>query len=209
MTIDEKMIKVVQELVKKYGTNYIITSFELSQIFSINYNTNPSSVLPADYCYNRINNGINLKKPTVFEFIEKSRYRCLGLNFPYNGPIYHKPIGQKEFIVGQCINGERIIAPNSNLNFEINNSNKNTSVKNNITSINYRNTKRTPSMSLRFEVLKRDNFKCCYCGASPAKNVAVELHVDHIYPWSKGGETTLNNLQTLCSKCNVGKSDKI
>jgi 5-methylcytosine-specific restriction endonuclease McrA len=33
----------------------------------------------------------------------------------------------------------------------------------------------------------------------------VELHVDHVTPWSKGGETTLANLQTLCNKCNLGK----
>lgn len=55
--------------------------------------------------------------------------------------------------------------------------------------------------------IKRDNFKCCACGASPAKAPSVELHIDHIIPWSKGGETTIDNLQTLCSKCNLGKSD--
>ncbi|MBQ5773199.1 MAG: HNH endonuclease [Clostridia bacterium] len=60
---------------------------------------------------------------------------------------------------------------------------------------------------LRFLVLKRDNFKCCACGASPAKDPSVELHIDHIIPWSKGGETTIDNLQTLCSKCNLGKSN--
>ena len=65
------------------------------------------------------------------------------------------------------------------------------------------------SDKLRYQVLKRDNFKCCACGASPAKNPAVELHIDHIIPWSKGGETTIDNLQTLCSKCNLGKSDTV
>lgn len=60
---------------------------------------------------------------------------------------------------------------------------------------------------LRYKVLKRDNFKCCACGASPAKDPSVELHIDHIIPWSKGGETTMENLQTLCSKCNLGKSN--
>lgn len=68
-------------------------------------------------------------------------------------------------------------------------------------------TSRNINTRLRFLVLKRDNFKCCACGASPAKDPAVVLHVDHIIPWSKGGETTLDNLQTLCSKCNLGKSD--
>jgi len=68
-------------------------------------------------------------------------------------------------------------------------------------------TPRNINTRLRFLVLKRDNFKCCFCGASPAKDPAVELHVDHIIPWSKGGETVIENLQTLCSTCNLGKSD--
>ena len=68
-------------------------------------------------------------------------------------------------------------------------------------------TNRDVNLRLRFKVFQRDNFKCCICGASPAKNPDVELHVDHIIPWSKGGETVLENLQTLCSKCNLGKSD--
>ena len=66
---------------------------------------------------------------------------------------------------------------------------------------------RSISDKLRYQVLKRDNFKCCACGASPAKNPSVELHIDHIIPWSKGGETKLVNLQTLCSLCTIGKSD--
>lgn len=68
-------------------------------------------------------------------------------------------------------------------------------------------TARDINLRLRFKVLRRDNFKCCSCGASPAKDPGVELHVDHIFPWSKGGETVLENLQTLCSKCNGGKSN--
>lgn len=69
------------------------------------------------------------------------------------------------------------------------------------------NSPRFPNLRLRFQVLKRDNFKCCACGASPARDSSVELHVDHIIPWSKGGKTELNNLQTLCFKCNSGKSN--
>lgn len=68
-------------------------------------------------------------------------------------------------------------------------------------------SKRDPSLRLRFKVLKRDNFSCVKCGASPAKNKSVELHVDHIKPWSKGGEAIEENLQTLCMKCNLGKSN--
>lgn len=68
-------------------------------------------------------------------------------------------------------------------------------------------TSRDINLRLRFKVFQRDKFKCCLCGASPAKDSSVELHIDHIIPWSKGGETVIENLQTLCNKCNLGKSD--
>lgn len=68
-------------------------------------------------------------------------------------------------------------------------------------------TSRNINLKLRFTVLQMDNFRCRSCGASPAKNPEVELHIDHIVPWSKGGETETANLQTLCSKCNLGKSN--
>lgn len=73
--------------------------------------------------------------------------------------------------------------------------------------IRTRTTSRDINLRLRFLVMQRDNFKCCMCGASPAKDPAIVLHIDHIVPWAKGGETTYENLQTLCSKCNLGKSD--
>lgn len=68
-------------------------------------------------------------------------------------------------------------------------------------------TGRDPSLRLRWYVLQRDRFTCCACGASPALSLGIELHVDHVVPWSKGGETVLENLQTLCSVCNLGKSN--
>lgn len=65
--------------------------------------------------------------------------------------------------------------------------------------------KRTIPLKLRLKVLQRDNFKCTYCGASPATNPNIQLHIDHIVPFSKGGKTELGNLQTLCQNCNWGK----
>lgn len=66
---------------------------------------------------------------------------------------------------------------------------------------------RSVSWRLRFLVMRRDAFKCRCCGASPAAIPGVHLEVDHIIPWSKGGETIYENLQTLCQTCNGGKSD--
>lgn len=59
---------------------------------------------------------------------------------------------------------------------------------------------------MRYDVLKRDNFKCQKCGITVKDG--AKLHVDHIVPVSKGGKTTLSNLQTLCDRCNLGKSNK-
>jgi hypothetical protein len=59
---------------------------------------------------------------------------------------------------------------------------------------------------LRFRIMKRDNFKC-RCGRSPATDPTVILHIDHIKPWSKGGKTSEDNLETLCSICNQGKGN--
>ncbi|MDP3066988.1 MAG: HNH endonuclease [Methanobacteriaceae archaeon] len=75
------------------------------------------------------------------------------------------------------------------------------------TQSNKHKTNRNINWRLRFIVMKRDNFKCKKCGRSPATDQAIILHVDHKTAWSNGGETVLENLQTLCSKCNIGKSD--
>lgn len=58
---------------------------------------------------------------------------------------------------------------------------------------------------LRALVLMRDGARCRLCGASPSDG--ARLHVDHVKPWSRGGETALENLQILCDICNIGKGD--
>lgn len=55
---------------------------------------------------------------------------------------------------------------------------------------------------LRFEVFKRDAFRCQYCGQ---KAPDVILHCDHIKPIADGGEATILNLITACASCNLGK----
>jgi hypothetical protein len=70
-----------------------------------------------------------------------------------------------------------------------------------------RRTKRDISERLRFSILLRDGFRCISCGRSPLKSPGVELHVDHKIPWSKGGETVPDNLETKCKECNLGKGN--
>jgi hypothetical protein len=65
-------------------------------------------------------------------------------------------------------------------------------------------TKRNPSERLKVQVLIRDGNKCRLCGITL---IGDNIHFDHILPWSKGGETTLENLQILCAPHNMAKGD--
>lgn len=57
--------------------------------------------------------------------------------------------------------------------------------------------------SLRFQVLRRDNHACRYCGAMAPD---VKLHIDHVTPVALGGTDDAANLVTACADCNRGKS---
>ncbi len=59
--------------------------------------------------------------------------------------------------------------------------------------------------SVRFEVFKRDNFACQYCGSAAPD---VVLHLDHINPVAGGGGNDIINLVTSCVDCNLGKGAK-
>lgn len=62
------------------------------------------------------------------------------------------------------------------------------------------------SKKTRFEVFKRDDFTCQYCGAHPPATV---LHVDHIVPVAEGGGNDESNLITACQGCNLGKGARV
>ena len=60
------------------------------------------------------------------------------------------------------------------------------------------------SKRLRFEIFKRDGFRCGYCGRTPPEAI---LEIDHIQPKSKDGSDDINNLLSSCYDCNRGKSN--
>lgn len=60
--------------------------------------------------------------------------------------------------------------------------------------------------ALRWQVFQRDQWRCVACGRN--SHDGAILHVDHIVPRSRGGLDALNNFQTLCGECNIGKSNK-
>lgn len=66
--------------------------------------------------------------------------------------------------------------------------------------------KRSVTLSMRYMVLQRDEYRCQLCGASAREG--VELEVDHRVPLAKGGSNDLLNLWVLCHKCNRGKGTR-
>ncbi len=96
--------------------------------------------------------------------------------------------------------GTPVATTNANINNE--------EITNKIISKRSARNGRSISLNIRMKVLIRDNFRCVFCGKSPATDFGTKLHVDHIIPFSKGGSNSFDNLQTLCEKCNIGKSDE-
>lgn len=60
--------------------------------------------------------------------------------------------------------------------------------------------------AIRWQVFQRDSWKCVACGRTSHDDAI--LHVDHIVPQSLGGANSLDNYQTLCDTCNIGKSNR-
>lgn len=71
-----------------------------------------------------------------------------------------------------------------------------------------RNKRITITKGMRFDIFKRDKFKCRICGRSPATHPGITLHVDHWKPLSKNGANKMDNYVTLCNDCNLGKGAK-
>jgi len=66
--------------------------------------------------------------------------------------------------------------------------------------------RRKMSDSMRYKIMRRDNFHCVLCGATGKES---KLVIDHIIPIAKEGKTVESNLRTLCVNCNAGKGIKL
>lgn len=114
MTIIEQMQTITAELISHNGIGHKISSQELKALINARFDTNLGSIIPSDYCYNRVNKGIVfLKYPRLFVYAGRGVYECLGENYPYDGSVYARPKGSKsEMIVGTWKNG--VFTPNVN-----------------------------------------------------------------------------------------------
>lgn len=66
-----------------------------------------------------------------------------------------------------------------------------------LTKVIVRKCQRQISQNVSWEVFRRDDYACRYCG-----NDSVPLTVDHLVLWEKGGPSTPENLLAACKKCN-------
>ena len=114
MTIPEQMKIVVSELINSNGKGYRISSGEIKTLLHKRFGTNTGSIIPSDYCYNRVNKGIVFTKyPRLFAYVDRGIYECLGENYPYDGAVCAQPYGTKnEIVVGAWNDGK--FSPNSN-----------------------------------------------------------------------------------------------
>jgi len=110
MKIDEIVNKTCQRLIETRGRDCVVVRAEICRLACEVFGANRASVIPSDYCYNRVNNGIGLSKPMVFEYLGSGCYRCIGERYPFNGLVYHRAAGESaDYVVGRCVAGHRII----------------------------------------------------------------------------------------------------
>jgi hypothetical protein len=65
-----------------------------------------------------------------------------------------------------------------------------------------RNSRSIPQ-DVKVAVSARDGGKCKLCGSTK------DIQFDHVIPWSRGGASTVKNIQLLCGPCNRRKSDAV
>jgi len=107
LTIPEQIELVVGDIITQNGIGYIVSTQEIETELIRRYGTNRNSILPFDYCYNRLSSNRPRKGPLFFEYLGRTQYRVLGKDYPYNGDVLAHPQGGTENIVGYCINGQQ------------------------------------------------------------------------------------------------------
>ena len=68
------------------------------------------------------------------------------------------------------------------------------------------------SKKMRREVYERDNYECVYCGKDLYDDYLSKtsgITIDHFFPFIRGGQQEIDNLNTCCARCNTIKRAKI
>ena len=199
-------------------TNNIFLNFLLENIGYIQTIQSYAKMSPALYAFENIIMPFNeiIKRHKEKQFYDMLFFRLIKCPLNYNDlnsliqsfviffPIYYSllEIAQNK----KCSFNEII----SKINYENLIENYPEMKKQNISNNNIQNIEidetKFVKAGIRWQVFERDDFKCVACGKS-AHDGAI-LHIDHIKPKSKGGSNNIDNYQTLCHLCNIGKSNK-
>jgi len=118
-----------------------------------------------------------------------------------DGPVTHVAVFWYDDIFNGLDEGNIHIVPIKNILYEVDDLKK--QERKTIQNIEFVTYRIPISEELRNKVFDRDGRKCRFCGATE------DLCLDHKFPFSKGGKTEENNLQTLCRSCNLKKRANI
>lgn len=99
MGIFEEVVKACEDNVQSSYSSDEIYRFVKKTV----PNPKPGTILPSDYCYNRINKGIDFTKHVFISIGDQ--YKFVGRSYPFSGPIYWSPLGSKDRVVGVWRNG--------------------------------------------------------------------------------------------------------
>lgn len=80
-------------------------------------------------------------------------------------------------------------------------------IKDQTNDINIKQKRTNINKATRYFIFKKAGFKCQCCGMRPSSENDIQLNIDHIIPFSKGGKNSIENYQVLCNKCNASKSN--
>ncbi len=100
LTIYEQLLSTLSDRV-----GALLTAADIRRCVVGAFGTNPSSVIPSDYCYNRLNLGVPDPKP-LFLRVGAGEYQFVGPSYPYTGLVYGRPRGTTtDRVVGERVEG--------------------------------------------------------------------------------------------------------
>jgi len=208
MTVQEQIEIYVLKVIAQFGLGHIVSGQDITAELINYYGTNPNSILPADYCYNRLNKGIDEEGISYFEYIERGQYRVWGKDYPFNGVILANPNDGEEHPVGYCINGKRCIGKLPVYPDELpDNSPEYREGKKGTVQIN--TYERNPAA--RQACIKYYSAKCFICGFDFGQfygnNFEGLIHVHHLNMISKSNSQhavdPIKDLRPVCPNCHM------
>ena len=111
-TIHDKIKDVIDQLVEQGCGDREFTASELKKLIHDQCDIKLGSIIPTDYCYNRINQGIikgntfDDVRPRLLHYVKYGVFQCIGSNKPYSGTVKARPQGTyKDITVGEWIKG--------------------------------------------------------------------------------------------------------